>query len=637
MKKTVVWLIVLTMLTSVLSGCSSKPGGKSEVSYEDVYYGAFSADYKTLNPYFLTSAAAYTIVGNSMDGLVENDKYGTVVPSLAKEWNNNEDYTVWTFKLREGVYWVDHLGNKTEYEVTADDFVEGIRYIADPKNGAKNFSTISKVIEGLYDYYWDLDDIDEGEDIGKTREEVLASFEETVGVKALDKYTVEYTLTSSTPFFLSYLIIELFYPMEKAFLDKVGEDYATSMDTMLYNGGYYISTWEMDKLIVLTKNEHYWDKDNITVKELNFQKVGDEITSLEMFQRGELTGCGVSADQLKALKGTEWEKYIFLKDKTTVNFWFTMNFQSKNQEFKTFVNNLNFRKALLHGLDRVKISAIYEPNDPEFFIRNTIIPEDTLYDPKGVDYTDYPNLKSIKENNPYDPAKAKEYMLKAVAELTNPDGTIKGLSPQKIDMGNIAEFESDAKLPVELVLATTTDPIETKKALLIAEMLKQNLGEENIKVLVGYAANSFQDEVFSPMHFDMVDDSYSFRFADPSANLARLTTDGSLNEGGYDIPEFDRLVEEASKENDIEKRYELFSQAEKYMLENVYLMPYMTGGGSYSMSKELPYQTPKGGFGLTRFKMKGAKIQNKPVTTEQYNELRELHEKEVQEKFGKGK
>lgn len=634
MKKFAVWMVILAMLAALFTGCSSK---QAEEKYVDVYRSTFSGDHKTLNPYDLSSTSAYTMIANSLDGLVENDKYGVVVPSMAKSWESNDDFTVWTFKLREGQYWVDHTGSKTEYEVTANDFVEGIRYIAEPKNGAKNFSTISKVIEGLYDYYWNLADIDDGEDVGMTREEVLASFEDTVGVQALDKYTVQYRLNRSTPYFLSYLVIELFYPVNKAFLDKVGEDFATTKETMLYNGGYYISTWERDKLVVLKSNEHYWDKDNITVKELNFQKVGDEITGLEMFQRGEITACSVTADQLKALKGTEWEQYIHLKDKNTVTFWFTMNFTSKNPEFNTFVNNLNFRKALLHGIDRVKISALYEPNDPAFFIRNTVIPEDAVIDPKGVDYTDYPNLKPIKESNVYDPAKAKEYMQKAISELTNPDGTIKGLTPTKVDMDNIASFESDARLPVELVLATTTDPMETKKALLIAEMLKQNLGEENIKVIVGYAASSFQDEVFSPMHFDIVDDSYSFRFADPSANLARLTTDGSLNEGGYDIPEFDRLVEEASNTNDIEQRYTLFSQAEKYMLDNVYLMPYMTGGGSYTMSKELPYQTPMGGFGLTRFKMKGAKIQEKPVTNEQYKSLKEQHEKEVQDLFSKGK
>lgn len=627
MKKVVSLLIVIVMMASFVTGCSKDTG-----KYEDVYYSTFSGEYKTLNPYDLTAGPAYTMVGNSIDGLVENDKYGMIVPSLAESWTNNEDFTVWTFKLRKNIFWINNKGEKTEYEVTADDFVEGLRYIAEPKNGARNVSAVSKVIAGLNDYYWNLDDIDSGEDIGKTREEVVASFDETVGVKALDKYTVQYTLTNSTPFFLSYLVTELFYPVEKAFLDKVGVDYATSMDKMLYNGGYYISNWEMDKLVVLKKNEHYWDKDNITIKELNFQMVGDEITGLEMFQRGELTSCKVTAEQLKALKGTEWEKYINLTDKNTVNFWFTMNFTSKNPEFNAFVQNENFRKALLYGIDRVKISSLYEPNTPEFFIRNTIIPEDTIYDTKGMDYTEYPNLKPIKNSIPYDPKLAREYMEKAVKELCNPDGTIKGLTPTKVDMGVIAEFNSDAKLPIEIVYATTTDELETKKALLLAEMLKQNIGEDYVKVIPGYSGNSTSEEIFEPMNFDIVDDAYSFRFADPSANLSRLITDGSLNEGGYNIPEFDRLVEEAIKETNIEKRYEKFSEAEKYMLEHVYLMPYMSGGGSYLMSKELPYQTPRGGFGLTRFKLKGAKIQSSPVTAEQYKELKETFEKELKER-----
>lgn len=623
MKKLVAICIALTLL---LAGC----GGGAPKS-ESIYYGTFAGDYKTFNPYTLRSTTGYLVVANSMDSLVENDKYGRVVPSLAESWTVNDDFTKWTFQLRKGIHWVNDKGEKTEYEVTADDFVEGIRFIADPKNESKNFSIVGRVIDGLKDYYWALSDIDDGTDKTTKREEVLASFDSKVGVKAIDSHTVEYTLSGPTPFFTSYLVTELFYPVEPKFLAQVGEDYGTAKEKMLYNGAYYIKTWDRDKLLVLAKNEYYWDKEHVGIVELNLQKVGDEITSLEMFQRGETTGCSVSAEQLKALKGTEWEDYIYLKDKTTVTFWFTMNHDSKNPEFNAFVGNLNFRKALMHAIDRVKISALYEPNNPEWFIRNTIIPEEAVYDAKGVDYTDYPALKPFKEAQSYHPEKAKEFMMKAVAELTDGKGAIKGLTPSKVDMGKIANFDSDGKLPVDLVLATTSDPMETKKALLIAEMLKQNLGPENINVIVGYSTMSFQDEVFTPMDFDLVDDSYAFRFADPSANLARLVSDGSLNEGMYDVPQFDQMVEQASKESDLTKRYELFSQAEAYMLDNVYLIPYMTGGGSYFMSKELPYQTAKGKFGLSAYKMKNAVIQSTPVTKKQYEELKKQYEAELEQ------
>ena len=112
MKRSISWLIIITMIASLFTGCSKETSG----SYEDVYYSTFSTEYKTLNPYNLSSTAAYTMVANSIDGLVENDKYGMIVPSLAESWTNNEDFTVWTFKLREGVFWVDNTGAKTEYE-----------------------------------------------------------------------------------------------------------------------------------------------------------------------------------------------------------------------------------------------------------------------------------------------------------------------------------------------------------------------------------------------------------------------------------------------------------------------------------------------------------------------------------------
>ena len=76
-------------------------------------------------------------------------------------------------------------------------------------------------------------DLDDGTDIGKTRDEVVASFDETVGVKAVDEYTVEYTLSGPCPYFLSYAQLDMTLPVEQAFLDSVGEDFGTSKETML--------------------------------------------------------------------------------------------------------------------------------------------------------------------------------------------------------------------------------------------------------------------------------------------------------------------------------------------------------------------------------------------------------------------
>ena len=609
---------VIALLLALPLGCASAADGKP-------YKTTFSASIETLNPYMLTGS--YSYVANTIDGLVECDRFGRFVPSLAESWTTNNDMSVWTFKLREDLYWVNDKGEQTQYPVTANDFVTALRYVSDPANSTKNFSTVRGVVSGLADYYWALDGVDSGEDTAHTRNDIYPTFDETVGVKALDEYTLEYTLSGATPYFLSYLVTELFLPVNQEFLDSVGEDYGTGKDKLLYCGGYYISTWDRDKLMKLSANPFYWDAEHITIPNYEAQKVEGDITSLELFQRGEVTSASMSSEQLAALKGTQWEQYIHLTDKSATTYWYTFNWQTGNPEFDAFLDNENFRKAILYSLDRVTISSLWEPERPEYFVRNTILPEETMYNTKGVDYTDQPLLKPYKDTIPYDPALAKEYMYKAIEEVCEPDGTIKGVTPGTVvNKLPVAEFTVDGKLPVDVLYVSGQGQQELKKSLLVREMLNEALGSENINTILGYSINSFQEDVFTPLNFDIVDDSYSFRFGDPSANLARITTDGSMNEGGYDIPEYDALVAKAMDITDIDARYAAFAEAENYMLDHVYIIPYMTGGGSYEMTYEMPYQTPQGAFGVTRFKLKNAVILDKPVSNDEYARIKSEYE-----------
>lgn len=443
--------LVLVLCFSTFTGCSRK---KTVNKFSTTYV----TEVKTLDPFLLLDTTAQKVTANTQDSLVENDRFGRYVPSLAQSWNHNSDFSVWTFKLRKGLKWVDSQGKETQYEITADDFVEGMRFIADPKNGIKNVSIIRKEVKGLNDYYYDLSDIDSGKKKDITREQALSNFDNNVGVKAIDNYTVQYTLTHSIPYFLSYLVTELFFPVEKKFLNQVGaENYGTSKDKLLFDGAYVISDWQRDKSITLSKNDYYWDKGNINVKIINFQKVSDDSITAQMFERGEITSATLQADQVKAIQGTKWAEDVNLRDKSSVTYWFYMNYTSANPEFKAFVNNLNFRKALYYGIDMVKLQQLYNPYNPESMIRNTIIPDEVIYDSKGVDYTDYPGLKEIKSSNPYNPTLAKQYMEKAIEELVDKDGKIKGVEPKTIDMLPIAKFNVDGKLPVQILFPHSTD------------------------------------------------------------------------------------------------------------------------------------------------------------------------------------
>lgn len=646
MKKTIALLLTIIMLMGIAAGCANEPNSGSPVndgtpedspsanndvqtSYEKVYKSTFSTSITSMNPYCTEYTSDYNFIANIVEGLVETDIYGRSAPCMAESWTYNDDYSVWTFRIRPDVYWVDSTGAATEYKVTADDFVAGIRYIADPANNASSISTIRNVIDGLYDYYYDLVDIDDGEDIGKTREEVVAAFDERVGVRAIDEYTVEYTLSGSCPYFLSYAQLDMTLPVEQAFLDSVGEDFATSKETMLYNGGYYISQWDLDKNFVLTKNENYWDIDNLTLDTLQWEYVSDSISSLEMFQRGNITGTSLTSEEVASIRGGEWEDYVYLSEKTVTTYWYSWNFQTKNPEMAAAVQNENFRKAIFSAIDAVTLSAIWEPNDPEFFCRYTLLPENAIFDENGKDYTDYAELASYRDTDPYDIEKAREYMEAAVTELCEADGvTLKGVDAGHVDMLPLTEFDCDGKLPIDIVYSSSSSDNEMKKATLVKNMLETYLGKEYVNVILCYSSNSFSAEVLDLGNWDLVDDSYGLRYADPSANLNRCVSDYDITDSGYDIPEFDVMIEKASEAYDISERYEAYAQAECYLLDHAYLKPYMSGGGSYNMTRLVPYTVPGGYFGLSRYKMKGALIQTDPVTSEQHEKLKEAYEAE---------
>lgn len=648
MKKLLALFLAVAVFASVAAGCAPKPsaeGGTDAgvstqtpdlnnpvvpgVNYLDTYKSSFSEPIKSLNPYTIEGTTDYKYIANILDGLVETDIFGRYVGALAENWEHNDDASVWTFHLKQGLFWTDNTGAKTEYAITAQDFVDGMRYVADPYYAAYNADTIEDMIAGFSDYYYALVDVDEGTDTTRTRADVLATFDSTVGVKALDEYTVEYTLTGSVPYFLAYLMIEVFLPVEQSFLDEAGDRYGTGMEYLLYCGGYYISAWDRDKLVVLTKNPNYWDAEHITINTLSFEGISDSISTVEMFKRGELAEVSLSSEEMNSVRGTEWEDYVFLSEKTATTFWYTFNFESRNSEFKAFVNDENFRKALFHAIDPVTLSAIWEPTDPAFFNRYTLLPEGVMFDNDGVDYTDYPQLAAYKNVNPYDATKAKQYFDAAVAALVGADGAIAGAKAESVDMLPITKWDTDGKMPLDIVYSSGSSESEMKKAVLVKQMLETAFGAENVNIILGYSNNSFSDDVWALANWDLVDDSYGFRYADPSANLMRITTDGVLNDSMYNVPEYDALAQAAMALTDINERYAAFAAAEAWMLDHAMIIPYMSGGGSYWMTRIIPYTTPGGKLGMGKYKYKGAVIQETPVTKAQHEELFKQYEAQL--------
>ncbi len=594
-------------------------------TFERTYNTYFSSSYSSFNYYSTAYATVREIVANCIDGLVEPDIYGVYRPSLAESWTSNEDQTVWTFKIREGLKWVDHTGAETEYELTAQDFVDGIRYIGDPLNGAYSLRVVRNLIKGLYDYYWLLDDIDCEVVTDQKREDVVAKFDEMVGVKALDKYTVEYQLENSAPYFLSLIESSmLMLPVEYEYAMALGDDFAVDNEHMLYCGAYYVSAFERDKAITLSANTHYWDYDKITLDTVEYQMIPDGTTSLEMFKRGMTDYTSVEAEAYESLLGTEWEDNLLPTSHSFSTNYLWLDFAGENTEFKTFINNENFRKALLYSMDREVLASLREPVDPSRILRNTINAEGAIYDSNGKDYTDYSPLKEIKETNFNNPELARQYMEAAIAELCDEKGNIIGVEPTTVDYLPVCSFDIDGKLPVTICYVGTDDEDEIIMAQLFKAMIEDSLGAENVDFQIQAFSGWTYGTVADPLNYDIYFDSLSTGYADPSGILTRVTTDGAENVGCYDVPEYDALVEKALAAETFEERLQYFAEAEAYLCGNGYIIPFISSLRGYYMSYSIPYTSPLTLYGNTKYK--GTLVMAEPITLEESNVLEAAYE-----------
>ncbi|MCY7168895.1 ABC transporter substrate-binding protein, partial [Streptococcus gordonii] len=90
--------------------------------------------------------ATTDLTANVIDGLLENDQYGNLVPSMAEEWTVSPDGKTYTYKLRKDAKWYTSEGE--EYaDVTAEDFVTGLKYAAD--NKSETIYLVQDSVKGL--------------------------------------------------------------------------------------------------------------------------------------------------------------------------------------------------------------------------------------------------------------------------------------------------------------------------------------------------------------------------------------------------------------------------------------------------------------------------------------------------------
>ena len=606
MKKTLAFAICLVV---ALVLCAV-PGFAEETS---AYRALYSGEITSLN--YLTTATEneFSVAANVIDTLVEYDKYGEVQPSLALSWEYDEEALTYTFHLRQDAQWVRADGS-VYANVTAHDFVSAAKYILDAANASATANIFYSVIAGAEDYYLGTSTPEEGQ------EPYPVMDWETVGVKALDDYTLQYTLVEPVPYFLSMVTYVCFMPVNGDFLAEKGADFgvATSNENILYCGAYVLSTFEPQQKRVYTKNETNWDAEHVYIDVIE-QTYNKEATTIapELFKRGEVDDAEIdstiasewlaneeTADLIRPIRQSGFYTYFY-----AFNFDPQFDAAYEPENWKLAVNNENFRKSLYAGLDRVKAMLITEPDNPESIMFNTVTPPQFV-SIDGVDYTEMGALAPITALgvDTFDEAAALSYKEAAVAELT----------------------AAGATFPVKILMSY--NPASTgwaEECVVVEQQLEGLLGTDYIDIIVEAGPSSgFLKEVRRSGKYALLKCNWGPDYADPNTytdpfyegnyNWPELATE-YLDENG--VSEYYKLVDAARAiTGDITARYEAYTEAEAFLINHALIIPFGYGNGGYTASRLNPFESQFAPFGISNNRYKGQTLLDAPMSTDQYFE-----------------
>ena len=629
----------LLLSAGVLAACS---GGKSGSSGDQTFSYVYTQDPDTLDYSISNKKSTSEFTGNAIDGLLEVDKYGNLIPSLAKDWTVSKDGLTYTYKLRKGVKWMTSEGE--EYgEVKAQDFVTGLKHAADKKSQA--IYLVQKSVKGLDDYV-----------SGKT------SDFSTVGVKAIDDYTVQYTLSQPESFWNSKTTMGILMPVNEEFLKSKGDDYGqgTSPSSILYCGPYLIKSITSKSSAILEKNPTYWDADNVKISKvkLTYYDGQDSESLIRGFDNGDYTVARVfpNGSNYKSVEKKHKDDIVYTdQGSSTYNLSFNIDRQAyeitkkttdaQKTSTKKAILNKDFRQAIMFAFNRkAYVAQTNGEAGANKVIRNTFTPPNFVQidgkqfgDAVEKDLEAYGDeWKGVSvadgKDTLYNPTKAKEEFAKAKADLQ----------------------AQGVEFPIHLDLPTSSTYTEgIKQAQSFKQSVESTLGAENIVIDLNMVSEddlqrvTYFAENASQQDWDLNNNlGWGPDYTDPSSYIDITSGKSGENANAYfgfdagtnnaaakaaGFDEYDQLIEDAQKETtDVNKRYEKYAVAQAWLTDSALLIPIHSDGASPVVRKTVPYSAAfawTGHKGQT-FNYKYLEVQDKVVSAKDYDKARDQWKKE---------
>ncbi len=359
-KEHLIYFLMVPLIFMVANGCTRKAHDN------DTLYFNLSTEPPTLDPTLSTDTTSSLVIRNIFDGLLDYDVTKLempIVPKVAKSWTISRDGRIYTFQLRDDVYWSD--GKK----VTAHDFEYSWKRLITP-------ATASEYAYFLFDVK-NAKAFNSGEikDISK------------VGIKALSDTTFQITLGQPVAYFLHIPTFAVLSPVRQDVIEKFGDKW-TEPENIVTNGPFKLTKWKHDYELILDRNENYFDT-QAKLKRVHCYMVVEASTALSLYQTKKLD---VIRDDLPPPDIPTLKKSPEFHSGN----YFSVYYIGLNTK-KPPLNDINVRKALISAVDRQEV--VQALGDYGQLPTNSLIPKNLLgYNPNiGIGFNTATSQKWLEK------------------------------------------------------------------------------------------------------------------------------------------------------------------------------------------------------------------------------------------------
>lgn len=463
---------------------------------------------ETIDPALNSAVDGGNMLLHSFECLLAVDEDGKLIPGQAESWETSEDGLTWTFHLRDGLKWSDGT------DLTANDFVYSWKRVCDPMVAAPYAETVLGMVEGY--------------------EDAIAGNLDALQVVAEDDKTLVVTLNAPCSYFGSLAAFATLSPVQQATIEANGDAWATSAETYISNGPFYVSEWVPSSYIMMSKNPNYWNADAIKLDGIKFNLIEDSNAAYSAYQTGEVLFIkDVPTEEIPSLSGNS----DFYVDPIIGTYYLSVN--CDREPF----NDPQVRKALSLAIDREYVAGT--------LMQGTYSAASNFMGPGWIDTDGSQFMDNANGGQPY-------------IDTTNYEANLAEAKQILADAG----YPDGEGLPS--ITYSTNDAGYHK---VVAEYLQQAWGELGIDVTVDIV----EWASFTPMRrngdYDASRNGWVGDYSDPSNMLDLLYSTNGNNDGKFNNADYDAAMELSRTTLDATERSEALHKAEDILMEETACIP----------------------------------------------------------------